>query len=52
MFSNNAKVVLDSLNSLIHMKCYAPSDYDLKDQGTYKEIIEKYDFFEELRIFN
>ncbi len=51
-YKNNDPVVLDDWNTVIHMKCYSVNDFNIKDKGTYKEIIEKYDFFEEMNIFN
>lgn len=44
-------IYLDTFNTLIHQKCYSPT-YDIKDRGTFKEIVNKYSFFDELRINN
>lgn len=43
------RVYLDTYNTVIHQKCYKPNR-DIKDRGTFKEIVNKYSFFEELRI--
>lgn len=46
----NDSVILDIWHSIIHESCYEQlSGYKIKDRGTYGEIIEKYDFFKELR---
>lgn len=46
----NDHVVLDVWNSILHANCYKNlSGFPIKDRGTYGEIIEKYDFFKELR---
>lgn len=51
-YKNNSPVVLDILNTVLHIKCYTSYNFIIKDRGTYRSIIEKYDFFEEMRIFN
>ena len=43
------KVVLDFLNTVIHQECYE-SLMAFKDAGTFNEIVNKYSFFDELRI--
>ncbi|MFD1607515.1 hypothetical protein [Oceanobacillus luteolus] len=46
----NDPVVLDAWNSILHASCYEYlTEYPIIDKGTYGEIIEKYDFFKELR---
>ncbi|TMN20816.1 hypothetical protein [Lentibacillus cibarius] len=42
------EVCLDVLNSVMHKDCYA-LQYALKDFGTFRYIVDKYDFFETLR---
>lgn len=41
-------IFLDEFNTIIHQKCYKPK-YIIKDKGTFNEIINKYDFFNDLR---
>lgn len=43
------RVYLDMLNSVLHQRCYT-YDHEIKDHGTLKEIVNKYDFFEQFRI--
>jgi hypothetical protein len=46
LYKLNDQVFLDDLNTVIHQKCYSPYIiYAVKDKGTYKEIIQRYDFF-------
>lgn len=42
-------VVLNWLNTLTHMNCYQQPTEKITDIGTYKQIINKYWFFEEVR---
>lgn len=43
-------VVLDEWNSILHETCYKElTHFKINDRGTYREIVEKYDFFEEFR---
>lgn len=51
-YKNSAPVVLDVWNTVIHMKSYTTSDFNIKDKGTYRSITHKYDFFEEMHILN
>ncbi len=46
-FNNEDKVCLDRINTIIHQSCSLGFNY--KDTGTYQEIIDKYDFFKNLR---
>lgn len=41
-------VYLDTLNTVIHQRCYN-ARFDMKDKGTFKEIVNKYSFFDEFR---
>lgn len=44
------RVFIDELNTIVHQKCYPSSVFlSKKDSGTFREIIERYSFFEELR---
>lgn len=46
----NERVYLDEINTVIHMRCYHSSyAFRIKDRGTYREIIEKYSFFDDLK---
>lgn len=47
-YLNKDRVFLDEMNAVIHQRCYTPDVLQIKDRGTYKEIINKYDFFHEL----
>jgi len=40
-------IYLDVLNTVIHQRCYDPK-MEIKDKGTFNEIINKYSFFSEL----
>lgn len=43
------KVFLDVFNTVTHQRCYEfESDIKLKDLGSFKEIVNRYDFFEQL----
>jgi len=42
------RIFLDELNTVIHQKCYS-SNFAIKDRGTFREIIERHSFFEDLR---
>lgn len=50
-YKNKDQVVLDEINTVIHMRCYSASDFGIKDRGTYRALIERYDYFEDLRVF-
>lgn len=44
-FKNRDRVFLDELNTIIHQKCYTINNlFAFIDNGTYREITEKYDF--------
>ncbi len=43
----NEKVYLDQLNTVTHQRCGTGS-FDVKDAGSFYEIVNKYDFFHEL----
>ena len=44
------QVVLDMMNGIFHADCYHNlTKLPIKDRGTYREIVEKYDFFFDLR---
>lgn len=45
---NDDAVYLDIINTVIHQKCYPSDGLTIKDRGTYREILEKYEFFHEL----
>lgn len=40
--------MLDLNHSVLHAECYAGNHMEIIDRGTYREILEKYSFFEEL----
>lgn len=46
-YSDKDKVYLDKFNEITHQACSISSKH--KDSGTYQEIINKYDFFKNLR---
>ncbi|MGD6796273.1 hypothetical protein [Metabacillus indicus] len=47
-FQENDKIIKDDLNTLCHLACYAlESDY-IRDIDTYKNILEKYWFYQNL----
>ncbi|WP_170140789.1 hypothetical protein [Oceanobacillus arenosus] len=46
-YQDSDLVYLDIGNTVLHQDCV--KRVDKKDEGTYKEIIHQYDFFEELR---
>lgn len=41
-------VYLDRINTVIHKRCYSVR-LDVKDRGTFKEIVDKHSFFDDLR---
>lgn len=41
-------VYLDIVNTVIHQRCYSP-EFEVKDKGTFSDITEKYNFFEQLK---
>jgi len=43
------EVILDFLNTVIHHKCCS-SFMDIKDTGTFNDIVNKYSFFDQFRI--
>ncbi len=46
---NKDWVFLDELNTVIHQSCYKSTGLlNITDNGTYRYMIEKYDFFKEL----
>ena len=49
-YENDDPVMLDKLNSVLHQECYSSENRGIKDRGSYREILEKYDFFSELRL--
>lgn len=46
-FKEQDLVYLDQLNGLKHKYCYSGHIDFIKDAGTYKEMLEKYVFFQE-----
>lgn len=40
------KVFLDIHNSMLHKSCHKPS-IEIKDEGSFKDIVNRYDFFED-----
>lgn len=49
-YENDDPVMLDKLNSVLHQECYSSKNREIKDRGSYREILENYDFFSELRV--
>ncbi|GIN98103.1 hypothetical protein J6TS1_39730 [Siminovitchia terrae] len=48
VFQETDVVLLDIINTLIHVHCYT-QDYDsITDKGTYKDLSEKYSFLQEV----
>ncbi|MDX5474501.1 MAG: hypothetical protein LPK00_03090 [Bacillaceae bacterium] len=45
-------VVLDWINTLIHMNCFERDTAFILDIGTYQQLVYKYDFFENQRVKN
>ena len=43
-YLNKDQVFLDIVNTIIHVKCYTLDTLPIKDRGTYKSIMEKYEF--------
>ena len=44
------EVVVDTWNSILHATCYhALTRFEIKEKGTYEEIVNKYDYFKEFR---
>lgn len=43
------RVFLDIVHTVLHQKCYQARS-EIIDRGTFNEIVNKYDFFKELRI--
>lgn len=41
-------VYLDIINTVLHQRCYNPR-IEVKDQGTFNDILNKYSFFYEFR---
>lgn len=48
-YKNSDIVVLDEMNTVIHMSCHTKTDFEVKDRGTYRSIIGKYEMFKEMR---
>ncbi|MDQ0481070.1 hypothetical protein QO000_000023 [Alkalihalobacillus hemicentroti] len=49
LYMNKDWVFLDELNTVIHQSCYKSTGLlNITDNGTYRYMIEKYDFFKEL----
>ena len=46
-FQPNDQVALNELNTILHMDCPDEEGFPLKDEGTFKEMVEKYDFFDD-----
>lgn len=44
-YLNKDLVFLDELNTVIHQRCYTQDYFLIKDSGTYRAIIQKYDIF-------
>lgn len=52
IYKNKDIVLLDEINTVIHLKCYSrykANTLQVVDKGTYRQLINKYDFFEGLR---
>lgn len=47
-FKDSDRVILDRMNSVLHGRCFIGNEFPMKDMGSYRYIIEKYDFFKEL----
>jgi hypothetical protein len=43
-------VYLDTEHTVFHKECY-PAQFPVKDEGTYYDMVYKYDFFNQLRPF-
>jgi len=49
-YRRNDKVVLDTMNSILHESCYKElTKFPIRDRGTYSEIVNRYEFFEDFR---
>ncbi|GGJ98555.1 hypothetical protein GCM10007063_21060 [Lentibacillus kapialis] len=49
IYKNDDVVLLDEGNGTTHRKCYNKNSEQIKDVGSYREITNKYDFFESVR---
>lgn len=47
-FLSKDRVFIDEMNTVLHQRCYTPDSLTIKQRGTYREIIDKFDFFNEL----
>ena len=47
-YLNKDLVFLDELNTVIHQRCFTSFFFPIKDRGTYRNVIEKYSFFDDL----
>lgn len=45
-YKNKDRVFLDEMKTVIHQRCYTLDTLPICDRGTYKELIDKYDFFQ------
>jgi len=48
LYKNKDRVFLDEINTVLHQSCYTLDSLKIIDRGTYREIIERYDFFHDL----
>lgn len=48
VFQETDVMLLDIINTLIHVRCYTGPYGLITDKGTYKELSEKYSFLQEL----
>lgn len=46
-FNLRDEVFLDIHNSMLHKSCHKP-DIEIKDEGTYKDMVNQYDSFKDL----
>jgi len=50
VLKDNDMVFLDELNTVVHIGCYSSeTNLPMKDIGSYRSIVEKYDFFHEFQ---
>lgn len=47
VFQETDVVLLDFINTVSHLACYTNSFDLVTDMGTFKELVEKYPFFQE-----
>ena len=46
-FQADDQVALNEMNTILHMDCPDEDGLPLKDEGTFKEMVKKYDFFDD-----